>query len=139
MAEDNDDFDKWILAEIERSRLEARIYSVDGKYEKVFTNEAVIRKICECHHFTAFVHKTKSMINEVENLLTPLKPKAAYLILETKGGRVVSKMTLEDYFLLLELAKRTEISDRDEHIPETNDPQSAADEIQEFLNELNRE
>jgi len=139
MDEDNDDFEKMILAQIERSRYEARIYSMDGKYEKVFTNEAVVRKICECEHVTAFVHKTKDMIDEVENLLTPLKPKAASLILETKGGRVVSRMKLEDYFLLLELAKRVEISDRNEHTPETTVNQSTADEIQEFLSQLNRE
>ena len=120
---------------------EARIYSIDGKHEKIFTNKEFLNKINECEHLTALCHEKKDTILEVEKILLPLKPKATSLILETKGGSVIAKMTLEDFFNLLDIAKRIDISDR---FIKANPlameiAYSVDDEIQDLLNKLGEE
>src|SRR3990170_5747686 len=100
------------LLDREKYKLEARIYSADGKYEKIFTDAEFLIKINQCHHLTALVHETKDIILEVEKILSPLKSHAASLLIETKGGSVISKMSLEDFFSWLDLGKRIEVYDR---------------------------
>jgi hypothetical protein len=70
--------------------------------------------------------------------LLPLKPQAAKLFIETKGGSVLSRMTLEDFFSLLEIGKRIEIKDRFQiDNPQTQEgPPSVEKEILEFLDRL---
>ena len=127
--------------DVSKYKWEARIYSTDRKYEKIFTDEAFVEKINQCKHFTALYHETKDIILEVEKILLPLKPRAASLILETKGGSVVAKMTLEDFFDLLEIAKRTEVGDRFHKAgsPTEQVSKSIDEEIQEFLGQLGDE
>jgi hypothetical protein len=48
----------------------------------------------------------------VEATLMPLKSHASSLLLEARGGGVVSAMTLEDFFLLIELGKRITVTNR---------------------------
>lgn len=120
---------------------EARIYSIDGKYERKFTDKDFVEDLNACKHPTQLKHAKKDVILKVEGLLLPLKSRAARLILETKGGSVIARMTLEDFFNLLELAKRIEIVDRyHESGSIIEEPvTSPAEEIQDFLQELDNE
>ena len=89
IPEGSDDFDDFIKSlDLPKYKYEARIYSADGKHEKVFTDQAFVDKLNLCNHFTALIHETKATILEVEEVLSPLKPRAKSLILETKGGGV---------------------------------------------------
>ena len=92
---------------------ETRIYSADGEFEHIITDEDFLKQINQCEHPFALFHQSKDTIIAVEEILSPLKPKAELLIIESKGGSVVSKMTLTDFFCLLDLGKRIEIFDRD--------------------------
>jgi hypothetical protein len=118
--------------------LEARIYSADGKYKKIITDKDFLEKINQCHHPTALFHETKDIITEVERILLPLKSQSASLFIETKGGAVVSRMTLEDFFNLLDIGKRIEIKDRFQiSNPEIQEDSPSIDkEILEFLDRL---
>jgi hypothetical protein len=71
--------------------------------------------------------------------LLPLKPQAGSLLIETKSGRVLSRMTLEDFFILLDIGKRVEIRDRFKIAnPESQEvlPSIIDQEIREFLDRL---
>lgn len=124
--------------DIKKYEYEARIYSTDGKYEKVFTDKDFVDKINKCEHLTALYHKEKDIILEVEKILLPLKPRATYLMLETKGGSVVALMILEDFFNLLDIAKRIEIDDRFQKVsPQTKEVTSNINkDIQDFVKEI---
>ena len=126
------------LFDTEKYRLEAKIYSADRKYEKIITDTEFLKKINQCEHLTALDHTTKEIILEVEKILLPLKPHAASLFLETKGGSVVSRMSLEDFFGLLDIGKRIEIYDRFEKTdPLTKEAASSIEkEISELLDKL---
>jgi hypothetical protein len=117
---------------------EARIYSADGKYEQIFIDESFLEKINQCEHLTALHHKTKDIILQVEKTLSPLKPHAASLFIETKGGSVVAKMSLEDFFNMLDLGKRIEIKDRfRKESPSSKDGDCSVNQaIFELLNRL---
>ena len=125
----------------EKYKAEARIYSADGKYEKIFTDKAFLTKINQCHHLTALDHETKDIILEVEKILLPLKPHAASLLIETKGGGVVATMSLEDFFSWLELGKRIEVHDRFKKAnPLTKEAAGSLDkEISELLDKLDND
>lgn len=101
-----------VFTDMSKYSYEAKIYSVDRKYEKVFIDENFLKAINECEHICSMTHMTKEVILDTENKFLPLKPFAKSLMLETKGGSVVSTMTVEDFFLLLDLGKRIDISDR---------------------------
>jgi len=103
--------------------------------------QKLLEKINQCEHLIALSNNTKDTILEIEKLLLPLKPRAASLLIETKGGDVIATMTLEDFFDLLDIGKRIEINDRFQKTsPLTKDISSSIDkEIQEFLNDLGDE
>ncbi len=117
---------------------ETRIFSADGKYQIVFTDKELLEKINKCNLPFSLYNLTKDYIFEVENILLPLKSRAESLFIESKGGSVVSKMTLEDYFTLLDLEKRIEISDRFLKANPLGKEiiKSIDQEIQDFLHDL---
>jgi hypothetical protein len=120
---------------------EARIFSADGKYVKIFTDKIFLEKVNQCEHLMALSNTTKDTILEVEKILSPLKPRAASLFIETKGGSVVAKMTLEDFFNLLDIGKRIVINDRfQKGSPLVKEKSNTIEnEVKEFLNELGDE
>jgi len=127
--------------DMSKYKYEARIYSKDGKYEKIFTDKEFVDKINQCEHITALYHEKKDIILEVEKILLPLKPRSTSLILETKGGSVVARMSLEDFFILLDLGKRIEVGDRFQKTsPLTKEGITSLDEeIQDLLKKLGDE
>jgi len=112
-----------------------KIYSEDRKFEKVFTDKEFLEKINQCHHITSLDHETKDTIRIIEKTLSPLKPKASSLLIETRGGIVISTMSLEDFFLLLDLGKRVKITNRypEEYSQGEDTIESVDEEIRDLL------
>lgn len=126
------------FTDMSKYEYEARIFSADRKYEKIFTDEVFLEKVNQCVHLTALSNKTKDTILEVEKILLPLKPHAGSLFVEIMGGSVVVKMTLEDFFNLLDVGKRIVIDGRSQKdVPLAKEKfNTIENEVKEFLNEL---
>ncbi len=129
------------FTDMSKYEYEARIFSPDGKYEKRFMDKVFLEKVNQCEHLMALSNITKDTILEVERILLPFKSRAASLFIETKGGSVVAKMTLEDFFNLLDIGKRIEINDRfQKSSPLVKEKTiTIEEEIKEFLKELGEE
>jgi hypothetical protein len=132
-----------ISEDLDRSKYgyEARIYSADGKYEQIFTDKYFLENIHQCTLPIQLDNEKKDSIREAERMLLPLKDHAVSLFIETKGGSVVAKMTLEDFFNLIDIGKRIEIHDRfrEPGQPGNEVSKSVDEQISEFLNRLSGE
>lgn len=121
-------------------RYETKIYSIDKKFEKVFTGKRFLEKINQCIHITSLAHIKKDTILDVEKSLLPLKPQASTLLIEIKGEYAIATMSLEDFFILLILGKRIKITKRPERKSLREEVLDFTDEdIQDFLREISGE
>ncbi len=91
---------------------ETTIYSIDGKHKKVITDKWLLEKINQCHHITALYHLNKDILFEVENAFLPLKDYADSIMIDSRGGSVISVMSLLDFFTLIDIGKRIKIAKR---------------------------
>ena len=120
---------------------ETKIYSKDKKIEKVFSDKEFLEKINQCEHITALYNKSKETIREIEKTLSPLRPQASSLLIETRGGNVIATMSLADFFSLLNLGKRITVTERypDGNLQEEGIFVSTDEEIDDLLRQLDSE
>ena len=117
---------------------EARIFSKGGKLLKTITDKENIEKINQCKHISALDHISKDILQEVERSFLPLKPYASSLLIETRGGDVISTMSLEDFLAIIEIAKRIEIQERYPEAKQKEDDQfsSLDEDVSELVKRL---
>lgn len=115
---------------------EAKIYTKDGRHEKVFTDDIFLEKVNQCHHITAIYHTDKRIFSDVEETLRPLLDNADSIFIETRGGAVIATMTLADFFALIELGKRITVMNRERGGRELANTGTVYRDVSDFLREL---
>ena len=122
------------MEDYSRYGYKARIFSKGGKLLKTITDNENIEKINQCKRISALDHISKDILQDVERLFLPLKPYASSLHIETRGGNVISTMSLEDFLAIIEIAKRIEIQERYPETKQKEDEQFRS--LEEDVNEL---